>query len=72
MPVQGVVCKLGSNAYKEWGCCKLGLGSLGGSGNLDAGAAALGAPRVRGKTFAAVPDAGIGGVMEKWLRRLDG
>jgi hypothetical protein len=51
---------------------RVAMGGVGGSGTLDAGEAGLGAPRVRGKTFAAVPDAGFGGVMDQWLSRLDG
>ncbi|WIA40146.1 hypothetical protein OEZ86_013545 [Tetradesmus obliquus] len=47
-------------------------GGSAGSHTEDAGAASLGAPRVRGKTFAAVPGAGFGGMLDRWLSRLDG
>lgn len=47
-------------------------GGSAGSHTEDAGAASLGAPRVRGKTFAAVPGAGFGGMLDQWLSRLDG
>ncbi|WIA19860.1 hypothetical protein OEZ85_005763 [Tetradesmus obliquus] len=47
-------------------------GGSAGSHTEDAGAASFGAPRVRGKTFAAVPGAGFGGMLDQWLSRLDG
>lgn len=47
-------------------------GGSAGSHTEDTGAASFGAPRVRGKTFAAVPGAGFGGMLDQWLSRLDG
>jgi hypothetical protein len=48
-------------------------GAAGGSHTVDTGpVVGLGASRVRGKTFAAVPGTGFGGMMEQWLSRLEG
>jgi hypothetical protein len=51
---------------------RVAMGGSADSHTVDAVPAGLRAPRVRGKTFAAVPDAGLGGMVEQWLSRLEG
>eukprot|EP00882_Tetradesmus_deserticola_P034099 GHRQ01039011.1.p2 GENE.GHRQ01039011.1~~GHRQ01039011.1.p2 ORF type:complete len:114 (+),score=35.91 GHRQ01039011.1:132-473(+) len=51
---------------------RVAMGGAAGSHGVDIGPPGLRLPRVRGKTFAAVPEAGLGGTLEQWLSRLDG